>query len=53
MSIAGVGDLGLPNGYPVDEWGIRVNGKIPVIAGAGSNSTAEAIETVRLISRAS
>ncbi len=30
MSIAGVGDRGLPNGYPVDEWGIRVEGKIPV-----------------------
>ncbi len=24
MSIAGVGDTGLPNGIPVDEWGIRV-----------------------------
>jgi len=30
FSIAGVGDKGLPNGYPVDEWGIRVKGKIPV-----------------------
>ncbi len=30
MSIAGVGDTGLPNGYPVDEWGIRVDGKTPV-----------------------
>ncbi|MEA1967218.1 MAG: carbohydrate ABC transporter substrate-binding protein [Thermodesulfobacteriota bacterium] len=29
LSIAGVGDKGLPNGYPVDEWGIRVNGKNP------------------------
>jgi len=24
MSIAGMGDVGLPNGLPVDEWGIRV-----------------------------
>ena len=24
LSIAGVGDQGLPNGLPVDEWGIRV-----------------------------
>ncbi|MDZ7702896.1 MAG: ABC transporter substrate-binding protein [Trueperaceae bacterium] len=24
LSIAGVGDTGLPNGLPVDEWGIRV-----------------------------
>jgi len=30
FSIAGVGDRGLPNGYPVDEWGIRVRDKIPV-----------------------
>ena len=30
LSIAGVGDKGLPNGYPVDEWGIRVENKIPV-----------------------
>ncbi|SDW24960.1 ABC transporter substrate-binding protein [Roseicitreum antarcticum] len=25
LSMAGAGDAGLPNGYPVDEWGIRVN----------------------------
>lgn len=25
LSIAGAGDKGLPNGFPVDEWGIRVN----------------------------
>ncbi|MBN1487224.1 MAG: carbohydrate ABC transporter substrate-binding protein [Anaerolineae bacterium] len=30
LSIAGVGDVGLPNGLPVDEWGIRVNDRIPV-----------------------
>jgi glycerol transport system substrate-binding protein len=24
LSMAGVGDIGLPNGLPVDEWGIRV-----------------------------
>ncbi|MEI7892969.1 MAG: ABC transporter substrate-binding protein [Myxococcales bacterium] len=30
LSIAGVGDKGLPNGIPVDEWGIRVEGTIPV-----------------------
>lgn len=30
LSIAGVGDVGLPNGRPVDEWGIRVENKIPV-----------------------
>jgi glycerol transport system substrate-binding protein len=30
LSIAGVGDRGLPNGLPVDEWGIRVENRIPV-----------------------
>ncbi len=30
LSIAGVGDKGLPNGLPVDEWGIRVENSIPV-----------------------
>jgi glycerol transport system substrate-binding protein len=30
LSIAGVGDVGLPNGIPVDEWGIRVENRIPV-----------------------
>jgi glycerol transport system substrate-binding protein len=27
MSMAGMGDVGTPNGLPVDEWGIRVNEK--------------------------
>lgn len=30
MSIAGVGDTGLPNGIPVDEWGIRAEECRPV-----------------------
>lgn len=30
MSIAGMGDTGLPNGLPVDEWGIRVEECHPV-----------------------
>jgi glycerol transport system substrate-binding protein len=30
LAIAGVGDKGLPNGYPVDEWGIRAVDNIPV-----------------------
>lgn len=29
LSIAGAGDSGLPNGTPVDEWGIRVENRIP------------------------
>ncbi|MCG8359864.1 MAG: ABC transporter substrate-binding protein, partial [Kiloniellales bacterium] len=30
LSMAGAGDVGLPNGKPVDEWGIRVDGCRPV-----------------------
>ena len=30
LGMAGVGDLGLPNGLPVDDWGIRVEGCHPV-----------------------
>ncbi len=30
LSLAGAGDKGLPNGMPVDEWGIRVENGIPV-----------------------
>jgi glycerol transport system substrate-binding protein len=30
LSLAGMGNKGLPNGLPVDEWGIRVENGIPV-----------------------
>jgi glycerol transport system substrate-binding protein len=30
LSLAGCGDKGLPNGLPVDEWGIRVRDGVPV-----------------------
>ena len=30
LSMAGTGDKGLPNGKPVDDWGIRVEGCVPV-----------------------
>ena len=30
LSMAGNGDRGLPNGFPVDEWGIRMQGCNPV-----------------------
>ncbi len=30
LSMAGAGDPGLPNGLPVDEWGIRMEGCTPV-----------------------
>jgi hypothetical protein len=29
MSMAGMGDKGIPNGLPVDEWGIRVDENSP------------------------
>jgi len=51
LSIAGVGDVGLPNGLPVDEWGIRVEDGIPVgasvIRGGAANGPAAvyALET--------
>lgn len=44
LSMAGVGDKGLPNGLPIDEWGIRVEGCRPVGAsvsrGGAANSPA-------------
>ena len=30
LGMAGAGDVGVPNGYPVDEWGIRMDGCVPV-----------------------
>lgn len=44
LSMAGEGDKGLPNGLPVDEWGIRMEGCRPVGSsverGGGTNSPA-------------
>ena len=44
LSMAGAGDAGIPNGKPVDEWGIRVRGCQPVGAsvsrGGAANSPA-------------
>ena len=44
LSIAGCGDKGIPNGLPVDEWGSRVENKIPkgssVTRGGAVNSPA-------------
>ncbi|MEL6268949.1 MAG: ABC transporter substrate-binding protein [Chloroflexota bacterium] len=51
LSIAGVGDVGLPNGLPVDEWGIRVENGVPVgasvVRGGATNGPAAvyALET--------
>jgi glycerol transport system substrate-binding protein len=44
LSMAGVGDKGIPNGLPVDEWGIRMEGCSPVgssvTRGGAANSPA-------------
>ena len=40
LSMAGAGSKGLPNGKPVDEWGIRVNGCNPVGASVSRGGAA-------------
>ncbi|MEO1193782.1 MAG: ABC transporter substrate-binding protein [Pseudomonadota bacterium] len=44
LSMAGAGDQGIPNGLPVDEWGIRVDGCRPVgssvVRGGATNGPA-------------
>ncbi len=40
LSMAGAGDKGLPNGKPVDEWGIRVDGCRPVGASVARGGAA-------------
>ncbi|HSK38728.1 MAG TPA: ABC transporter substrate-binding protein [Arenibaculum sp.] len=44
LSMAGAGDKGIPNGLPVDEWGIRVEGCHPagssVVRGGATNGPA-------------
>jgi glycerol transport system substrate-binding protein len=50
MSMAGMGDIGEPNGLPVDEWGIRVNeNSQPVgscVARGGATNDAAAVYAV-------
>jgi glycerol transport system substrate-binding protein len=43
LSMAGNGDKGLPNGLPVDEWGIRMEGCVR----SAPASSAAAIPTAR------
>ncbi len=40
LSMAGAGDAGIPNGTPVDEWGIRVEGCRPVGASTSRGGAA-------------
>lgn len=50
LSMAGMGDKGLPNGHPVDEWGIRVEGCHPVgatVARGGALDSPAAVYALR------
>lgn len=50
LSMAGAGDPGLPNGLPVDEWGIRVEGCRPVgssVSRGGATNGPAAVYAVR------
>ena len=46
FSMAGAGDVGIPNGLPVDEWGIRVEGCQPVgsSVSSGESSAPKALD---------
>lgn len=50
LSMAGAGDIGLPNGLPVDEWGIRVEDCRPVgasVSRGGALNSPAAVYAVR------
>ena len=50
LSMAGAGDTGIPNGLPVDEWGIRVEGCRPVgstVERGGATDGPAAVYSVR------
>ncbi|MEM8497678.1 MAG: ABC transporter substrate-binding protein [Pseudomonadota bacterium] len=53
FSMAGAGDKGLPNGLPVDEWGIRVEGCRPagstMARGGATNSPAAVYATQKYV----
>jgi glycerol transport system substrate-binding protein len=53
LSMAGAGDVGLPNGTPVDEWGIRVEGCHPagssVERGGATNGPAAVYSVAKYI----
>ncbi|HDZ56514.1 MAG TPA: carbohydrate ABC transporter substrate-binding protein [Pseudomonas xinjiangensis] len=53
FSMAGAGDKGLPNGLPVDEWGIRVEGCRPVgssvTRGGAANGPAAVYATTKYV----
>ncbi|MCA8906426.1 MAG: carbohydrate ABC transporter substrate-binding protein [Rhodospirillaceae bacterium] len=50
LSMAGTGDVGIPNGLPVDEWGIRVEGPNPVgssVSRGGATNAPSAVYALR------
>ncbi|MFT5839545.1 MAG: glycerol transport system substrate-binding protein [Flavobacteriales bacterium] len=53
FSMAGMGDKGIPNGLPVDEWGIRVDGNRPVGSsvsrGGATNGPAAVYATTKYV----
>ncbi|OZG73171.1 ABC transporter substrate-binding protein [Hahella sp. CCB-MM4] len=53
FSMAGAGDKGIPNGVPVDEWGIRVDGCRPVgssvTRGGATNGPAAVYATTKYV----
>jgi glycerol transport system substrate-binding protein len=53
LSMAGAGDKGIPNGVPVDEWGIRVEGCNPVGSsverGGATNGPAAVYATAKYV----
>ena len=53
LSMAGMSDVGIPNGLPVDEWGIRMEGCRPVGSsvsrGGGTNGPASVYGTQKYI----
>jgi len=53
LSMAGVADKGLPNGLPVDEWGIRVAGDqcTPVGASVGRGGATDSPAAIYALSR--
>ncbi len=51
LSMAGAGDVGIPNGLPVDEWGIRVEGCRPVGASTSRGGAANGPAAVYALSK--
>lgn len=51
LSLGGTGDKGLPNGLPVDEWGIRVQGCQPVGASMSRGGALDSPAAVYSVSK--